>query len=108
MSFLGQYKVYSQLSDEQMSVIRHKLIEGTHTPDDWLVFLEPIVAFDSNVDASRKTLGIGCAITGVLLVVGFFLIAVIGPVLVLIAIALANQYAEQSSTLHIPASQFSA
>jgi hypothetical protein len=87
MNFLSQTRAYSQLSDEQKQLIKTKVLEGERTPDEWLSFFKQIVDFDAGVDSAKKTLTIGCVGSGVLFVAGIFLTAIVGPIVLLLALA---------------------
>ena len=63
-------QLYLQMDSEEKKIIRKRVIDGAHTPDYWLQFLEKGSRFDHYADQVRPYLGNTAA---VMLAIAFFL-----------------------------------
>lgn len=64
---MGTSVIYRSLSDEQKAVLRTKTIDAEKTPQEWLMFLRPLAAYDRKRDKSSRWLK-GLAIASGILV----------------------------------------
>jgi hypothetical protein len=75
MSLFKALQTYQSLTPDQKIFVQEKRIEGSYTPEQWLVFFSKIAEYDSLRDASKgKFTGLGCgyvALTVASVIVGF-------------------------------------
>lgn len=47
-------KIYNQLTQEQLQIIEDQVIEGSHTPSEWIALVSKLVQYDTMADEARK------------------------------------------------------
>jgi hypothetical protein len=91
MSLLKALQSYQSLTPDQKIFVQEKRIEGTYTPEQWLVFFSKIAEYDTLRDASKgKFTGLGCtfvALTVASVILGFVILILL-PLALLMIVAM--------------------
>jgi hypothetical protein len=76
MSLFKALQSYQSLTPDQKIFIKEKKIEGSYTPDQWLVFFNKIAEYDTLRDASSSKFGwLGCSC--IVLLIASFVIGIL-------------------------------
>lgn len=91
MNLFKALEAYRSLTLDQKLFVKERTVEGTTTPDEWLLLFSKVAEYDSLRDSSSTTFGwagCGCLVLGIILfIVGVSIVIVLPLAIIFIIVA---------------------